>query len=340
MSIARYKFPNCLLVLPNTQYFFSDIRSESDCFKIIRKFDCSEIATVYITSSGAFGFEFKDSGYLASVDALYFSGQGAVPEDVIENENKIHQLQEARVEFINFVSAVFFGRICGKGFRALVGATYNGQDRVAEFELFKGKIYLLRWSNFITQEIQNKLRNKMEKSEIIFASNDEVDDSISYVSHVLSRKKSFEKASIERCMTMNYQAAILHSQQHAAASLLLNFSVIESLILEIIMAYGLVGQSSVKSFATKSHNVSRISNRDFKNAPIQRLINRLYEGNLIDYFLFDRIESARKIRNNLLHEGETIDPKDSGNCQTTVRDLWTFLLDAPFELVTGWSYFR
>ncbi|MCG9891691.1 MAG: hypothetical protein MH252_11515 [Thermosynechococcaceae cyanobacterium MS004] len=346
MSIIRYRFPSRLLVLPNTCCFFSDthIQHESDLFEVIYKFDCGEIATIYITSLGAFGFEFHDSSYLGSIDALAFSGEGLIPDEVVKNEKKIHDLQEARIEFINFVCAVIFGRICGRGYRPLVGATYNGQDRVAEFDFIEGKIRLLKWSYSVIQEIQTKINNYLNigtrKIEIMLISSHEIDDSISYLAHVLLRKESFEYANMQRCMTINYQAAILHNKQHAAASFILNFSVIESLILEIFMAYGLVNQSSIKSFAVKKHHVSKITKKDFKEKSIQPLVKILYEGELIDYFLFNRIEEARKIRNNLLHKGEAIDPKDSGSCQTTVRDLWTFLIDAPFELVAGWSYFR
>lgn len=346
MSVIRYKFPNRLLVLANTCHFFGDepIKHESDLFQVIRKFNCGEIATIYITSIGAFGFEFHDSSYLGSIDALDFRGEGLVPHEIYENEKEIHNLQENRIEFINFVCAVIFGRICGKGHKPLIGATYNGQDQVAEFHIYNGKINLSKWSYHIIQKIQTKINDNLDVETQEFRPtyilNHEIDDSISYLTHVLSRQESFEHASIQRCMTINYQAAILHNKQHAAASLLLNFSVIESLILEIFMAYGLVAQSSTKSFATKKHHVSKITRKDFKNKSINLLIKILHEGKLIDQYLFDRIEQARIIRNNLLHKGEAINPKDSGTCQTTVRDLWVFLIDAPFELAAQWTYFR
>jgi hypothetical protein len=235
----------------------------------------------------------------------------------------------------------FFGRISGKGCRSLDGAIYNGQDRLAGFRFTQDGI-IIDWKNLIFQLVQDKINNNLSRSrQSNHLLDSEIDDAISYVQHALQRQSDFEYADLQRCMTMNYQAAILHNQQHAAASLLLNFSVAESLILEIFEVYGLVNNSSIKSFATKIHNASKISRKDFKNAPIELLIKNLHEGNLLDHYLFQRIESARKARDNLMHKGDgTSCPKDSGPCQSIVRDLWEFLLETPFELMTGWSYLR
>ena len=73
---------------------------------------------------------------------------------------------------------------------------------------------------------------------------------------------------------------------------------------------------------------------------IVKVIETLHKGGLFNDYLYQRIESARNKRNNLMHKGAKISPKDSGDCQTIVRDLWGFLIDTPFELIAGWSYLR
>ncbi|MDN5941465.1 MAG: hypothetical protein L0H94_06255 [Nitrospira sp.] len=135
MPITRSKFPNRVLVLPNARYFFGKAQTMNDCWNVARVFDCAGAATVYITSIGTFGFIFPDSSDLASIDVLKFRGQGIVSEEVMENDDCIHDLQERRMLFINFVSAAFFGRVAAKAHTSLSGAIYNGQDRITGFDI-------------------------------------------------------------------------------------------------------------------------------------------------------------------------------------------------------------
>jgi hypothetical protein len=340
MPITRSKFPNRILILPNTRYFFGEAQTMNDCWDVARVFDCAGVATVYITSIGAFGFIFHDSSDLASIDVLKFRGQGIVPEEVMENDDCIHDLQERRMLFINFVSAAFFGRVAAKAHTSLSGALYNGQDRITGFDIV-GNTVSIQWTELISRAIEGKvnaLNNEKQQSD--FLEESDIDDAISYVQHVLERQNDFEYADLQSCMVMNYQAAILHNQQHAAASLALNFSVIESLVREIFMAYGLVANSTVKSFATKQHGVPKISKKDFGKMTAKKALEALHSGGLLDDYLYQRLNSVRKKRNGLMHKGVMISPRDSGDCQTLVRDLWAFLIDAPFELTAGWSYRR
>jgi hypothetical protein len=137
---------------------------------------------------------------------------------------------------------------------------------------------------------------------------------------------------------MNYQAAILHNQQHATASLAINVAVAECLIKEIFYAYGLVGDRKPHQFATVSHRVEQVSDARFKKMVLAEQLQRLKGGNLISSHLFERINEARLIRNSLMHSGSLVTPRQSGECQTVVRDLWAFLVDPPFELNSGWAY--
>ncbi|MDH5252263.1 MAG: hypothetical protein OEW25_02965 [Nitrospira sp.] len=326
--------------MPNTRYFFGKVQALSDCWKVIRTFDCAGSATVYITSLGTFGFIFPDSSDLASIDVLKFHGQGIVPEEVLENDDRIHDLQEKRMLFINFVSAAFFGRVAAKAHTALSGALYNGQDKIAGFDIVQDTVSI-QWTELISRVMEEKVNALNNgKHSNSFLKESDIDDAISYVQHVLGRQTDFEYADLQSCMVMNYQAAILHNQQHAAASLALNFSVIESLVREIFMAYGLVANSTVKSFATKQHNIPKVLKNNVGGITAEKALEILHSGGLLDDYLYRRLESVRKKRNELMHKGAMISSRDSGECQPLVRDLWAFLIDAPFELVAGWSYRR
>lgn len=340
MSIKQSKFPNRLLVLPNAKYFFGKVQTTNDLWKVVRTFDCDGVATVFITSIGTFGYIFSDSSDLASIDVLKFYGQGIVPEEVMENEDNINNLQEKRMLFVNFVSAAFFGRVSANTHKSLAGALYNGQDKIAGFNIVKG-VVSIQETELIARSIQEKVNAlNSGKLQYYFLKDSDIDDAISYIQHILQRQNDFGYADLQSCMVMNYQAAILHNQQHAAASLALNFSVIESLAREIFIAYGLVDNTTIKPFATKQHNIATISRRTFNEMRIVNIIETLHQGNLINDYLYQRLETARTKRNNLMHKGEKISPKDSGDCQTIVRDLWAFLVDTPFELIAGWSYLR
>ncbi len=340
MSIVRSKFPDQLLVLASSKYFFGKVQTADDLWKVVRTFDCDGVATVYISSVGAFGFIFPDSSPLASIDILRFTGQGSVPQEVMDNDNDIHVLQEKRMLFVNFVSAAFFGRICSKAHKSLVGALYNGQDRVTAFTVIKDEVAIQR-TTILDQAVAEKIKVFNTGKHPHYLLNDaDIDDAISYIQHLLRRQHDFEYADLQSCMVMNYQAAILHNQQHAAASLALNFSVIESLAREIFMAYGLVGGSTAKSFTTKPHSIVNISRKTFGDMKFYKVIETLRDGGLLDDYMCQRLENTRKKRNDLMHKGVTISPKDSGDCQTLVRDLWALLVDTPFELNAPWSYRR
>ena len=339
MAIKQSKFPNRFLVLANTEYFFGKVQTTNDLWKIVRTFDCNGVATVFITSIGTFGFIFPDSSDLASIDVVKFCGNGPIPEEVMKSEDEIHILQEKRMSFVNFVSASFFGRVSAKTHTSLTGAIYNGQDKIAGFDILQG-VVSIQWTELLRDSIQKKVNflNSMKWQDHLVKDND-IDDAISYTDHLLQRQNDFQYADLQSCLVMNYQAAILHNQQHAAASLALNFSVIESLAREIFKAYGLAENSTVKPFATKQHNIAKIS-KEIDKIEIRKVIEKLYKGGFFDDYLYQRLESARENRNNLMHRGSRISSRDSGDCQTIARDLWAFLVDTPFELIAGWTYRR
>jgi hypothetical protein len=133
-------------------------------------------------------------------------------------------------------------------------------------------------------------------------------------------------------MRMNYQALVLHDQQHPEASLALNAVVSETLVSEVFFAYGIVGTRRPQVFATQSHHTTPVSNSAFRDMRFADRLEHLKSGELLEPKLFERIDAVRLARNALMHKGEAVGSRRSLECQTTVRDLWALLIDVPFAL--------
>jgi len=211
---------------------------------------------------------------------------------------------------------------------------------VTAFNLVDGAIRYQKGELF---EDSIKMKMKLVKSGVhssCVLHNGDVKDAVLYARRLWERQYEFEYADLVSCIVMNYQDAILHNQQHAAASLALNFSVLESLVKEMFYFYGILSDKIAKPYETVKHKIQKIGEKKFDKMPIKALIEKLHDGGLIDSSLYGRIEDARIKRNSLMHKGKRVSPNDSGHYQTVVRDLWKLLIDQPFELNAGWSYRR
>lgn len=312
--IKRSVFPNTILAMANSEYLFGTPEMRNNFFSIVHTLEYSDVATIHITSLGTIGFDFKDGGELASIEKLEFQGDGQTPDEVMENEDAIHTLQEKRIEFVNFIVAALFGRISAKRHISLMGALYNGQDKITSFNVGGGIIRFQKHKEFMDaiNSRMKTIQTGIHQSYIL--KKEELEEASTYVQSLWARKTQFQDADLVSCMVMNYQGAILHNQQHAAASLALNFSVIESLVKEIFYSYGLVGNQSVKAYATKPHHVKTLSRKSFCEMQFHMLPCILKDGGLINDHLYHRIDESRKKRNDLMHKGERINCKDSGSC--------------------------
>jgi hypothetical protein len=341
LAITSRSLSPRLLVIPNSIYFFDcKERLACDPLEIIREVALGDFGKLYLTRIGALGFDFDPSETLASISILESRESGTVPQIVMENRNNLILLQVRRVEFVNFVSSALFGRISAILHTSLVGATFARLDDIFGFGrqekvLLSGGIEAVLLHKKIEEKVTHLGTNK---NSLAFLADTTIDNAIDFLGCILERCKKFEYADLQSTLVMNYQAAILHNQQHATASLALNVAVAECLIREIFYAYGLVGNRKPLQFATASHTVERVSNAQFNKMVFADLLRRLNDGNLISSYLFERIDAARLVRNNLMHNGSLVTPRQSGECQTVVRDLWAFLIDQPFELNSGWTY--
>lgn len=339
MPIARRPLASNMLIVCNSRFLFGRRPPSVSGLRIVRSFQCADIATVYLAEFGVIGLAFANTGPLASIEVLN-SGEGEVPDAVMQNHDTVRQLQADRVAFGNFVAASLFGRISARRHRPLEGALYTGLDSIMAFGLSHGSIALpMQEADRFEALVREKVGLiRAGKDAHYWINEDDLDDAIAFMRRLMARATEFEYADLQSCVTMNYQAAILHNRQHAAASLALNMAVAESLVKEIFLSYGLVQGRTAKPFATKPPIIPPISNGAFKDMKLGDQIKLLYQGALIDNFLYQRFDAARARRNALMHRGERITPVESGDFQTVVRDLWALLIETPFELNEGWAY--
>lgn len=337
MRVTETKFPDKFLILPNIEYFFGEVRNRENCLDIVESFSFKGIAEIHLTRLGAFAFTFLDSGPLRSIMHYKTSGSGITPEHVMQNHDEIVELQGRRLIFANFIAAAFFGRISALLHSALSGAQYVGMDKIIACTP-SGSELVVEHSKHTEELFSPKIRLATQKpSHVKILTPEEINEALAFLSHITERENEFSYADLQTCMVMNYQAAILNKEQHAAGSLALNFSVAEALIDEIYYAYGIVGNRPAKSFAKADHSVPGISKNQFSKWKMERKLLSLREGGLIDFYLHQRLDEARKLRNHLMHRAVTVSVSQSANMQSVVRDLWTHLIDEPFELLTGWS---
>jgi hypothetical protein len=264
-------------------------------------------------------------------------GSGQIPDHVRENHDEATELQRRRLVFANFIAAVVFGRLSGLRHMALSGAQHAGMHKIVVFAPTEDGLRV-EHSRIANEVLAPKLRVAREQpSRIRVATPEQLSDIVTFVEHIGHREEEFEEASLQACMVMNYQAAILHNEQHSAASLALNFAVAEALTNELFLAYGIAGGRSPKAFANRAHTVGTMTDAQLSRWRMAEKIKRLADGGLIDWYLRQRLDEARILRNELMHSAAAVTATQSGTMQTVVRDLWGYFVDQPFELVAGWS---
>lgn len=337
VEVVRERLADSFLIVPNIEYFFGEVRNGENCLDIIKTFTFKDVAQIHLLRLGALNFRFLDNGPLKSIVKFRMTGSGEVPAYVVENDDQIIELQSRRVTFANFIAAVLFGRLAALRHSALSGAQYAGMDEILASGL-SGATFKLENSRHTDAVIGPKIRLVRERpSHVQIMKPEHISDAIQFVAHIAVRESELEEANLQACMVMNYQAAILHNEQHSAASLALNFAVAESLVQEIFLAYGLVGGRTAKSFATRTHTIASIPDTRFAKMRLANRINVLLDGKLLDWFLHHRLDQARVLRNKLMHSAAAVSLRQAGDLQTAIRDLWSYFLDRHFELNTGWA---
>lgn len=258
-----------------------------------------------------------------------------MPDEVRKNEIALVDLQTRRLNFANFVISACVGFMASGCHQSMAILQHVGLHQIVEFTESPETLLVPN-----TRHHQEALGPRMRRAQAhgnLACTDKDLEDLCAFFADLAFREDKFQSTALRDCMQMNCQAAMLHNQQQAAASVALSCAVTEALIDEIFYIYGLVGKSTRQDFATKTHNVQPISKRKFSDLRLRDKLDRLKDGGLIDDFLFLRMTAGRKLRNSIMHKAEPISPSQSGDMLTVVRDLWAYLLEHPFELLMGWN---
>ena len=334
MTMRTRDFPNRFAIMPNARALFDHKPEDSNLLEIVQTVQFRDVARIYLLKAGALAFEFLNTGALRSIEQILPPSSGKVADHVIKNHDQVMELQRQRVQFANFIAGCLFGNLSAQRGRSLEGAQNATMDNIIGFEIQNGQI-LIEKSPQSQAALNGRLimlQNAPKTLDSI--SGARLQEAIAFLNRLDRRSTTFEYADVQLCVTLNYQAAILHHEQHVPASLALNFAVAEALIHEIFLCYGQVGASEARDYAKRPHTCPGLSKKVFDRLTFKDRLTYLQEGNLFGAQLSQRIEETRKSRNNMLHNSAAVTARDAGNAQSIVRDLWAFLLNDPFDLST------
>lgn len=327
MNVQLSEMSSSFLVLPNEGWRFGEASNFDGALRIVERMKFHEIADVLFTSSGAIGIRFLRDGPLASINRMNVRGNGIIPDEVRLNHETTAEIHSKRTTFANFIAAAVSGRLCAASHSSLSGARYIGMDRTIFCNVTEDRL-IPHPTEFALTSIQSHLAFGRPQQ----VQREQLSGVCQFLEALVPRQTELSYASIEACMTMNYQGAILHNEQHSAASLALNFSVAEALIHEIFLVYGLVDGSTPCTFATRTHSVEKRSQSAFEKQRLFDRANTLKDGKLLHHYVWERLDECRQARNRLMHDASSVSHKLSGSMLTVVRDLWSYVLDGPFEL--------
>lgn len=338
MQVTSKRLVDSVLIMPNTEVVFGADAGAAP-LGIVAELAFADIARVYLTKLGAIGITFLDTGALRSIEQLDAVGRGAfaIPDHVTARRDEMVALQGRRLLFANFIAGALFGRICAMRHTALSGAVSAGMNDILVFER-RGSVLAVEATPYANAVLGPKLsvtRHGSPRLQVIEAA--ELADAAAFTEDLAARASDFTYANLQVCIAMNYQAAVLHNAQLAPASFARNLSVAEALINEIFYAYGAVTGTPGKPFATQHHTVPSVSPRALRGRNLATKVRNLEDGGLITPYLGQRLQCARVARNDLMHGATPVTVSASGDLQTMVRDLWSLLLDQPFELNASYT---
>ena len=129
-------------------------------------------------------------------------------------------------------------------------------------------------------------------------------------------RPSFTQEDIDRAYREGFEEARAQLEDPVA----------EQLVEELFYREGIVGSEKAKE-RTRSATISK---RRFKDMRAGERILFLQEQKVLQPFLAERLEQGRQTRNNLMHKGRPVLPRDAGSYLTALRDLWALFLSSEF----------
>lgn len=333
MPMRRMKFPDRFAILPSDCYKFGEQKSVNSAFEIVARARLPNGVEILVINAGLIALDFMNSPELGNITVARFEGNGEVPREAMESQTQILRVQGMRMRLATFVTA------------CLLGSHAYATNSVVDDALFPGLHEIFAWvepqSGMFgvpaedTHLLASRLLRRMGRLKHIPA--EHITMGLELASRLLAARTTYHAADPVTLIVMTYQAMILHSRQHAGASVALQALVVESALEELMYAYGFV--EGIPPRLSVGRLISPMSKRAVRDLKFKGRTDALSQAGILDTYLVMRLEALRAARNVLMHEGEDASPGQSGEGLTAVRDLLRCCTnEKAFELNMAWSY--
>ncbi len=341
-TITKRQMATRFAILASTRYVFEQPKGSTTLSSaVVAERTMQDGLIVLAVNHGMIAFDFKDTP-LGAFELLESAADGLVPDEVTASLDAFLEFQGKRLRRAVFVAACVYGRHAQLTHSSVLGPRYPGLDQIYNWvrDANSGELLLPKpdHDRFLPRLGQRLEALKKGASWLASIPKAHFDEGIELADRLLAANASNAVVDNEALLVMNYQAAVLHSRQHAGASLALSAISLEGALEELFHVYGLVKGSIPCAHATKAHTCAPISKSDLKKLTFKTMTDHLRAGGLLDAYLADRIDRARIARNALMHRGEDAASRQSGEALTAVRDVLRLCTGEEFELLAAFSY--
>lgn len=338
--IVRRVLPPRIAIVPSRAHVFANKDLELSTLVFSSKTMRTGLE-VFATYAGLLAFDFTKTS-LGAFEFLDTRTPGIIPDVVVESREAVMELQVKRLQMAVFVSACIFGRHAKLTNSSMQKPNYPGLDEVFDWRkdddgqaIFMLKHENERLSVYLTEKIDDLRRGQLGRYAI---PEKHFIEGVECADRLIASAQKSTVSDYPSLLEMSYQASILHNRQHAGASIALCATITEVLVHELFYLAGLVSGKPKESSFSLPHSCAQISKKHLKEMRSGDRLKHLKSGGLIDSYLFERLDSVRRIRNGLLHRGEDARCEASGNALTAIRDLIKICTDEELELGTHWTY--
>jgi hypothetical protein len=332
MRIRRRAFPNRFAILPSDAYRFGAAVADGQPFTVVVRHALANGIDVVVVNAGLLAFDFAGHAELGDLFILEGGESGEVPQEVIENRDRMIAVQGARMRWATFVSACVLGVHAHETHSSVQGALFAGLDEIYVWvELPEGRFGVPSQETVkLAQRLQRRTKGRHIPEDHVVAG-------LELADRLIGATGEFHAADPVSMIVMTYQAMILHHRQHAGASVALLALVAEAAVEELVLAHGFVAGTAGR--LPLLSGPTPISKSAATGLGQNGRIKLLAEYGVLKPFLVDRLNGLRKARNALMHDAQDATPNQSGDGLTVVRDLLRLCTrEEGFELNMSWAY--
>lgn len=334
MTIHKRPFPDRFAILPSDGYAFGSTNSPQG-FQVVAQTLLPNDVSVLAINKGLLAFDFAGNSALGGFEILNFDASGLIPKAVTENREKAIEIQSERIKLATFVTACIYGVHAFETHSSVKDALFPSLDEIYSWVATSNRSFGILAED--THRLATRLLRRPENPSYIPEGH--VTKGLELASRLIQASASYQSADPVSMIVMTYQAMILHSRQHAGASIALQAVVAEAAVGELLFAFGLVNSVPARLPNINLIALSPISKKCARNLGFNGTIDLLAKVRVLDSFLVERVNELRRARNDLMHDAQDSAPKQSGNGLTALRDLLRLCTgENEFELNMSWSY--